>query len=146
MEPVSFAASLATIGGIVVASSKKIHDLYGRYKNSSKDMDYLMAELQTFEGLINEVKLQCQNHQNSTSLQKTLQQLWGTSISQMQRDALSLQAILAKLEPQRPKKLKNSKMMLLARKYLNEEDIQQYQKKIHAHYAILINIQAMIHT
>lgn len=145
MEPVSFAASLATIGGIVVASSKKIHDLYGRYKNSRKDMDYLMTELQTFEGLINEVKLQCQNQRNSTSLQKTLQQLWGTSISQLQRDALSLQDILAKLESQRPKDLKNSKFLLLARKYLNE-DIQQYQKKIHAHYAILMNIQAMIHT
>ena len=144
MDPLSFTACIITMVGLVAASSKKIYDLRDKLNNAPKDVEDLLEQLRTFESLLTELNTQLQDHQNSAPPQETLQQLWGSSVAQMERDVQSLQTILSKVEPLLEKKLKSSKMLLLARQILSEKEVEQYQRKIDTHCGTLTSIQAMV--
>ena len=144
MEPISFAASLITVVSLVTTSSKKIHDLRRKLHNAPKDVESLLEQVQTFESLLNELNTQLQDHRNNVTTQETLQRVWGSSLVQMQRDVQILQSVLAKVESLVKKKSKGSKILLVARKILNEKEVEQYQKKIDTHCGTLTNIQAMV--
>ena len=144
MEPFSFAASLITVVSLVTASSKKIHDLRRKLQNAPKDVDNLVEQVQTFESLLNELNTQLQDHRNNVTPQETLQQVWGSSIAQMQRDVQSLQSVLSKVESLLKKKSKSSKILLLARQMLSEKEVEQYRSQIDTHCGTLTNIQAMV--
>ena len=144
MEPISFAASLITVVGLVTASSKKIHDLRGKVSNAPKDVENLLQQVQTFESLLHELKTQLQDHRNSVPPQETLQRVWGSSIVQMQRDLQSLQAVLSKIESLLKKKSRSSKMLLAARHMLSEKEVERYRRKIDIHCGTLTNIQAVV--
>ena len=143
MDPLSFTASLVTVAGLVAASSKKIYDLQERLKNLPKDVQDLLNQLQTFKNLLQELETQLQDHRYSAPPQETLQNVWGSSIAQMQRDVQSLQTVLSKVEPLLRKKSMSSKIMLLARQILSEKEVEQYQRKIDAHCGTLTSIQAI---
>lgn len=144
MDPLSFTASLITVAALVAASSKKIYDLRGRLKNAPKDVQNLLEQLRTFETLLKELEAQLQDYRNSAPPQETLQQKWGSSITQMQRDAQSLQDVLSEVERLLKKKSRGSKILLLARQTLNEKQVEQYQMKIDIHCGTLTSIQAMV--
>ena len=144
MDPLSFAASLITVVSLVTASSKKIHDLRGKLQNAPKDVENLLEQVQTFESLLNELKTQLQDHRNNVTTQETLQQVWGSSLAQMQRDVQNLQSVLSKVESLVKKKSKSSKILLLARQMLSEKEVEQYRRKIDTHCGTLTNIQAMV--
>ena len=144
MEPISFAASLITVVGLVTVSSKKIHDLRGKLSNAPKDVENLLQQVQTFENLLHELKTQLQDHQNSVPPQETLQRVWGSSIVQMQRDLQSLQAVLSKIESLLKKKSRSPKMLLAARHMLSEKEVERYRRKIDIHCGTLTNIQAVV--
>ena len=144
MDPLSFAASLITVLSLVTASSKKIHDLRRKLQNAPKDVISLLEQVQTFESLLNELKTQLQDHRNNVTPQETLQQVWGSSLKQMQRDVQSLQDVLSKVETLVTKKSKCSKILLLARQMLSEKEVEQYRRKIDTHCGTLMNIQAMV--
>lgn len=144
MEPIGFAASLITVVGLVTASSKKIHDLRGKLSNAPKDAGNLLEQVYTFANLLDELKTQLQDHRNSVAPQETLQQVWESSIAQMQQDVQSLQAVLSKYESLLKKKSRSSKILLLARHMLSEKEVEQYQRKIDIHCGTLTSIQAMV--
>ena len=144
MEPISFAASLITVIGLVATTSKKIYDLQKKLGNSPQDVEHLFEQIQTFESLLDELRKQLQDHQNSAPPQETLQQVWGSSLVQMQRDMQSLHTMLSNIEPLLKKKSKSSKFLLLARRTLVEKEVEQYQKKINTHCIILTSIQTMV--
>lgn len=144
MEPISFAASLITLVGLVTASSKKIHELRRKLRNAPKDVESLLEQVQTFEGLLNELNTQLQNHRNNVTPQVTLQQVGGSAIAQMERDVQSLHSVLSKVESQVNKKSKSSKILLLARQMLSEKEVEHYRKKIDTHCTTLTSIQAMV--
>ena len=144
MDPISFTASLITVSGLVAVSSKKIHDLLGKLKNAPKDVENLLGQFRTFEGLLKELEIQLHDHQNSAPPQETLQQVWGNSLAQMQEDVQSLQAVLSKVEPLLGKRTKTSRILLLARQILNEKEVEKYQRKIDTHCGTLRTIQAMV--
>lgn len=144
MEPIGFAASLITVVGLVTASSKKIHDLRRKLRNSPKDVEHLLEQVHTFESLLNELKSQLQDHQNSVPRQETLQRVWGSPIVQMQQDLQSLQAVLSKVQSLLKKNSRSSKMLLAARHILSEKEVERYQRKIDVHCGTLTNIQAMV--
>ena len=144
MEPISFAASLITVIGLVATTSKKIHELQKKLGNSPKDVEHLLEQLQTFESLLDELKTQLQDHRNSAPPQETLQQVWETSLVQMQRDVQGLHTVLSKIEPLLKTKSRSSKFLLLARRTLNEKEVEQYQKKINTHCITLTSIQATV--
>ena len=145
MDPVSFTASLITVGALAAASSKKIHDLRGKLKNAPKDVESLLEQVDTFESLLTELKTQLQDHRNSAPTQDTLQKVWGSSIAQMNRDVQSLQAILSKVEPLFRKKSKTSRILLVARQMLSEKEVEQYWRKIDTHCHTLMSVQDMVH-
>lgn len=144
MEPISFAASLITVGGLVTASSKKIHDIRGKLSKAPKDVESLVEQVQTFESLLTELNTQLQAHRNSATPQETLQQVWGSSIAQMQRDVQSLQNVLSKLESLLKKKSRTSKILLLARQILSEKEVEWYRRMIDTHCGTLTSIQATV--
>lgn len=144
MEPISFVASLIAVGGLVTASSKKLLELRAKLSKAPKDVESLVEQVQTFEHLLTEVNTQLQDHRNSATPQETLQQVWGTSIAQMQRDVQSLHNILYKLESQLKKKSRTSKILLLARQLLSEKEVEWYRRMIDTHCGTLTNIQAMV--
>ena len=144
MDPLSFTASLITVVGLVGASSKKIYDLREKFHNAPKDVEDLLEQLRSFEGLLTELETQLRDHQNSAPPQATLQQLWGSSLAQMQRDVQSLQSVLSKVEPLLKKKSKTSKMLVLARQILSEKEIEKHRRKIDTHCVTLTSIQAMV--
>ena len=144
MDPLSFTASLITVIKLVSTSSKKIYDIRGKLKSSPKDVEDLLQQIQTFEGLLNELKTQLQDHQNNASPQETLQQVWGSSLAQMEKDVQNLHTVLSKVERLFKKKSMTSKILLLARQILSEKEIELYQRKIDSHCTTLANIQAMV--
>ncbi len=145
MDPLSFTASLITVTALVAASSKKIYDLRGKLKNAPKDVEALLEQLRTFEGLLKEIETQLQDHRNSAPPQETLQQVWGSSVALMQRDVQGLQTVISKVEKTLlKKKSRSSKILLLARQILSEKEIEQYRRKIGTHCGILTNILAMV--
>ena len=144
MEPISFAASLITVVSLVTTSSKKIHDLRGKLQNAPKDVENLLEQVQTFESLLKELNTQLQDHRNSVTSQETLQQVWGSSLAQMERDVQSLQSILSKVESLVEKKSKSSKILLLARQILSEKEVELYRRKIDTHCGTLTSIQAVV--
>ena len=145
MDPLSFTASIITLGGLVAASSKKFHDLRGKLKNAPKDVENLMQQVETFESLLNELQTQLHDNSSSAPPQDALQTLWGKSIAQMDRDVQSLQAVLSKLEPLFGKKSKSSKILLLARQMLSEKEVEQYRNKIDTHCRTLACVQDMVY-
>ena len=144
MEPLSFAASLIAVVSLVTTSSKKIHDLRGKLQNAPKDVENLLEQVQTFESLLVELNTQLQDHRNNVTPQETLQQVWGSSLAQMQRDVQSLQNVLSKVESLVKKKSKSSKILVLARQMLSEKEVEQYRRKIDTHCGTLMNIQAVV--
>lgn len=92
MDPLSFTASLVTVAALAATSSKKIYDLRKKFSSAPKDVETLLEQLQTFESLLKELEAQLQDHRNSASPTGTLQQVWGNSITQMQRDMQSSDA------------------------------------------------------
>ena len=144
MDPLSFTASLITVSGVVAVSSRKIRELRTKLKNAPKDVEKLLKQFRTFEGLLKELETQLQDHQNSVPPQETLQQIWGASLAQMQEDVQSLQAVLSKMEPLLKKKSGTSRVLLLARQVLSEKEVEKYQKKIDTHCVTLTSIQAMV--
>lgn len=144
MDPLSFAASLIAVSGFVTASSKMIHDLRGKLSKAPKDVESLVEQVQTFESLLTELNTQLQDHRNSATPQETLQQVWGSSIAQMQRDVQSLQNLLSRLESLLKKRSRTSKILLLARQILSEKEVESYRRMIDTHCGTLTSIQAMV--
>lgn len=144
MDPLSFTASLVTVAALAATSSKKIYDLRKRFSSAPKDVETLLEQLQTFESLLKELEAQLQDHRNSASPHGTLQQVWGNSITQMQRDMQSLQTVLSKVEPLLKKKSKTSRILLLARQTFSEKEVEQYRSNIDTHCGTLTSIQAMV--
>ena len=144
MDPISFTASLIAVSGFVAVSSKRIHDLLGKLKNAPKDVKNLLEQFRTFESLLKELEVQLQDHQNSVPPQETLQQVWRSSLAQMQEDVQSLQAVLSKMEPLLKERSRTSRVLLLARQILNEKEVEKYQRKIDEHCGTLTSIQAIV--
>lgn len=144
MDPLSFTASLITVAGVVTASSKKVHELREKLKNAPKDVENLLEQLRTFEGLVKELRTQLQVHQSSAPPQETLQQVWGASLAQMQQDVQNLHAVLSKMEVLLKKKSGTSRVLLLARQILSEKEVEKYQRKIDTHCGTLTSIQSML--
>lgn len=144
MDPLSFTASLVTVAALAATSSKKIYDLRKKFSSAPKDVETLLEQLQTFESLLKELEAQLQDHRNSASPHGTLQQVWGSSITQMQRDMQSLQTVLSKVEPLLKKKSKTSRILLLAHQTFSEKEVEQYRSNIDTHCGTLTSIQAMV--
>ena len=143
-DPLSFTASLIAVATLVAASSKKIYDLRGEFKDAPKDVENLLEQLQTFENLLKELEAQLGDHQSSAPPQETLLQVWGSSIAQMKRDVESLQQVLSMVEPLLKKRSRSSKILLVARHILSEKEVEKYQRKIDTHCGTLTNIQTLI--
>ena len=144
MEPLSFTASLITVIGVVTASSGMIYNLREKLTNAPKDVENLLEQLRTFEGLLKELEAQLRDYRNSVPPQDTLQQVWGGSVAQMQRDIECLHNALARVEPLLKRRTLGSRVVLLARRILSEKEVAGYRVKIDIHCGILSNIQAMV--
>ena len=144
MDPLSFTASLMTVSGVTIMTSKLIYTLRERVKNAPKDVGDLLEQLQIFQELLEELQKQLQDSGNNTAAQSKLLQIWGQSVAHMQRDVKSLHTKLSKLEKLLRKKSLGSKVLLLARRMLSEKDIAEYQKKIDTHCGVLTCIKATV--
>ena len=144
MDPISFAASLITVAGLLTASSKKIHDLRKKFRNAPKEVESLLEQVQTFKGLLIELHTQLQDYCISAPPQDTLPQVWGDAIAHMKRDVQSLQTSLSDVEVLLKKKSRSSKIRLLARQMLSKKELEQYRKKIDTHCGTLTNIQSIV--
>ena len=137
MDPISFAASLATLIGVVATTSKAIYNVRRKLHDASEDVERLLEQLQTFESFLKELKAQLQEHQNNTPLQETLRQVWRSSLTQMEQDILSLDDIVSQFGHIPKKKSLSSKVLLSIRQTLSEKEIAKYQGNIETHCAIL---------
>ena len=144
MDPISFAARLITVFGLIGASSKKIQGLRGKLRNVPKDVEALLDQIQTFESLVNELRTQLQDHRNSVPSQEALRQVWRSSVTHMQRDVQSLHTLLSKIESLLTEKSRSSRMLLLACQMLSEKDVKKQLKRIDTHCDTLTNIKAMV--
>ena len=143
MDPVSFAASLAALIGVVATTSKAIHNFHRKFQSTSEDVKRLLEQLKTFESLLTELKEQLQVHRNNSVSQEALQVL-GSSITQMEEDIQSLNDVVSKLRPLLRKKFLGSKIFLPFREMLNEKEIAKFHGRILTHCAMLTNIQIMV--
>ena len=75
MDPLSFTASIVTVSGVVAASTKIIYNLRDKFKDTPKDIESLIEQLQAFIDLLKELEAQVQDHQNIIPPQQTLQKL-----------------------------------------------------------------------
>ena len=123
MDPISFSASLVTLGGLVAALLERLH---------------------TFENLLSETNKQLQTYWGHAQSQELLQHVWGDSVAQMQRDIQILHRVLNKVESLVSRRSWRSKALLLVRQILDEEKIALYQSQLTAHCGTLTNMQALI--
>ena len=144
MDPLSFTASLMTVSGVTVMTSKLVFKLCEKVKDAPKDVGDLLEQLQTFEGLLDELRTHVQESPDNTATQSRLLQIWGQSVAHMQRDVTILHTKLSKLEQLLKKQSLGSRVMLSARQMLSEKKITEYQSKIHAHCGVLTCIKASL--
>ena len=144
MDPLSFTASLVTMSGVSIMTSKLVYRLCDKVKNAPKDVGDLLEQLQTFQELLEELQAQLQDFQDNTAAQSKLLQIWGQSIAQMQRDVESLHTKLSKLEQLLKKQSLSSRVLLSARQMLSEKRVAEYQRKIDTHCGVLTCIKAEV--
>lgn len=144
MDPLSFAASLMTVSGVTIMTSKLVFKLCEKVKDAPKDFGDLLEQLQTFQELLDELKTQLQDSQDNTATQTKLLQLWAQSVAHMQRDVTSLHTKLSKLEQLFKKKSLGSRVLLSARQMLSEKKVVEYQRKIESHCGVLTCIKATV--
>ena len=144
MDPLSFTASIMTVSGVTIMTSKLIYKLRERVKNAPKDVGDLLEQLQTFQELLEELQKQLQDSRDNTAAQSKLLEIWGQSVAHMQRDVESLHTKLSKLENLLKKSFWGSKVLLSARQMFSENDVAQYQSKIDKHCGVLTCIKTTI--
>ncbi|KAK0515176.1 hypothetical protein JMJ35_002555 [Cladonia borealis] len=144
MDPLSFTASLMTVSGVTIMTSKLVYRLRDKVKNAPKDVGDLLEQLQTFQELLEELQAQLQDFQDNTAAQSKLLQIWGQSVAHMQRDVESLHTKLSKLEQLLKKKSLGSRVLLSARQILSEKKVAEYQRKIDTHCGVLTCIKAEV--
>ncbi len=144
MDPLSFTASLMTVSGVTIMTSKLVFTLREKVKNAPKDVGDLLEQLQTFQELLKELQIQLQDFPDNTTAQSKLSQIWGQSVAHMQCDVESLYTRLSKLEPLLKKKSLGSRVLLSARQMLSEKKVVEYQRKIDTHCSVLTCIKATI--
>lgn len=144
MDPLSFTASLMTVSGATIMTSKLVYTLCEKVKNAPKDVGDLFEQLQTFQELLDELKTQLQDSRDNTATQSKLLQIWGQSVAHMQRDVESLHTKLSKLEQLLKKKSLGSRILLSARQMLSEKKVAEYQRKIESHCGVLTFIKATV--
>lgn len=142
MDPLSFTASLMTVSGATIMTSRLVYTLCEKVKNAPKDVGDLFEQLQTFQELLDELKTQLQDSRDNTATQSKLLQIWGQSVAHMQRDVESLHTKLSKLEQLLKKKSLGSRILLSARQMLSEKKVAEYQRKIESHCGVLTCIKA----
>ena len=86
---VGFAASLATLAGLVIESTKTINGLCSKFKRAPDDIKRFLVTLQQFEALLKLLKDRT-SHYTDTELPQELKQFWLTSAFQMEEDCLKL--------------------------------------------------------
>ena len=145
MDPLSFTASLVTVSGVTIMASKLVYTLREKVENAPKDVGDLLEQLQTFQELLEELKIPLQDLRDDAAAQSKLQLIWGKSVAHMQRDVGNLHTKLSKLEQQLKKKYPGSRVLLSARQMLSEKKIIEYQSKIHGHCVVLTCIKGTIH-
>ena len=139
MDPLSLTASLVTISGLAATSCKTIR----KFKNAPKDVEELLELLRTFEALLQELMSQLQDHQANYSSPENLQQVWGHSLKQMERDMKRFHGLVSKVEPLTKTRTISTKFWFSLRHIMNEKEVAQYQGRIETHCSILASIQAM---
>ena len=144
MDPLSFTASLMTVSGVTIMTSKLVYKLREKVKNAPKDVGDLLEQLQTFQELLEELQTQSQDFPDNTATQSKLLQIWGQSVAHMQRDVESLHTKLIKLEQLLKKKSLGSRVLLSARQMLSEKKVAEYQRKIDTHCNVLTSIRATV--
>ena len=144
MDPLSFTASLMTVSGVTIMTSKLVYRLHEKVKNAPKDVGDLLEQLQTFQELLEELQTQLQDFTDNTAAQSKLLQMWGQSVAHMQRDVESLHTKLIKLEQLLKKKSLGSRILLSARQMLSEKKVAEYQRKIDTHCGVLTCIKATV--
>ena len=144
MDPLSFTASLVTLTGMVSVTFKSIHNLLRKFRDAPKDVETLLVQLRTLEGLLEELEVQLEEHRNNSSPQDTLQLVWGRSIERMRQDIEGLNIIVSKLVPLANKGSLGSRFLLSARGTLSEKEVAKYQKCLDTYCGTLMNIQTMV--
>ena len=138
-----FVASLITLVGAVGKTSKFLYDLHSKIQDAPNDITELLDRLQTFQGLLTEVKVQLQDYEGTIAPQDTLKAMWGNKIVRMQQDIQRLENLIARVRPLLSRNKWSEKAMLSARKLLDEKKITKYQRLIEDHCDTLNIIQAM---
>ena len=144
MDPVSFVASLATLGALSVATSKKIHDFKRDFGTVPAQIEHLLAQCETFRNLTDELKARLQDSQGEATTLNSLEDARKRSVAQMERDLQGLQTVLDGITPILRKKSKGAKVFLLARHKINENRIEQYRNTLDTHCTTLSLIQSML--
>ena len=144
MDPLSFTASLMTVSGVTIMTSKLVYKLREKVKNAPKDVGDLLEQFQTFQELLQELQTQLQDFQGNAAAQSKLLQIWGQSVAHMQRDVETLHTKLIKLEQLLKKKSLSSRVLLSARHMLSEKKVAEYQRKIDTHCRVLACIKEIV--
>ena len=144
MDPLSFTASIFTVTGVVLASSKIIHDIRHKVKRVPEHVDDLFKQIETLEGILKALKEQFQHLPISVTSQGSISTTYKQCIDQMQEEVKKLHTVLCKMEPLLLKKTSAAKLSLRIHGILNERQIADYQKKISIHCGILVNLQSII--
>ena len=144
MDPVSFVASLTALIGVVTTTSKTIYNVGKKFQDAPKDIESLVEQLRTLEGLLKELDEQLREHQSNALPQETLQIVWKISLTQMGQDIKELCRVVSELEPLLKKRTPGSKVLLFIRETLSEKEIAKYQGKIGTHIVTLTSIQTVV--
>jgi hypothetical protein len=94
---VGFAASLATLAGVVIESAKTINELASKLKHAPDDLKQFLANLKQYELLLSILKDLVSEH-TAEELPPQLKQFWLDNAIDMRRDYDVLSSLVKKLE------------------------------------------------
>ncbi|KAI9735882.1 MAG: hypothetical protein M1834_001347 [Cirrosporium novae-zelandiae] len=142
MDPISvigFAASIASLSGLVVESIRSIHDIWGKLQNADQDISRLLSAVQDFEAMVELLKSEqdtCKTKDKQA--EKRIEGLFSARVAEMADDIAKLNLLATELERSLSKKsLTGKNLRGRVRKYFSDDKIAYFEERLSRHRQFL---------
>jgi hypothetical protein len=139
---IGLAASLTTLLGLVVDSSKTLYDLQRKLRQAPEGIVRLQQDLRSFQDLLLEIKTRVDQYE-FVGLPQSFRVLWENFALHMKLDLENFKATISKYNDQLDSPVRK-KGRLLVGHVLEENTIEEYRRRIFGHIGSLSLVQALI--
>lgn len=150
MDPVSaavaavgFAASLATLVGLVTESSRVLHNLWDKVRDTPKDVERLLDIVRVTESLVKEIAGLI--FEGSEDVPAMLQEIWNARAGLMLVDMRGLGQVVLELQNSiESETISRKHIRTSIRKFFKDDKILSYERKLSKHIETFTLVLSML--